>query len=231
MGHSIKNANVNNQNSYWYKFREFFDSLKNNGVSPTINKITQRIGYKIKGIDFSPQNIFDLTITGEHKDSAIAHLPSSHDFIQMLINDLDNIIGKKIDKDLFLDYGSGKGGAIIHAKNLGFSKSIGIEFAKELDEIAKENIKKFKANNVTSIYGDAAEYLPPLNVSVIYMLNPFDETVMKKVAKNISSLKGKYKNDVYIIYGHVATSILEQYFQLLLKKEYKSGAKVNYYKV
>jgi 16S rRNA G966 N2-methylase RsmD len=225
------NADMNHQNSLGYKIKEFLISIKHNGIISTVDKIAQRVNYKIKGVDFSTQNIFDLTLTGDHKDNGTALVSSSKDFLKMLLDDLESLIDKNIDKNIFLDYGSGKGGGIIHAKGLGFSKTIGIEFAKELNDIANSNIEKLSIDNVKSIHEDATKYLPPLDVSIIYLFNPFDKIVMDKVAQNILSLQDKFENDVYIIYANVSCDVLDNYFTILDKKKYKSGASAHYYKV
>lgn len=225
------NADMSHQNSVSYKIGEFFNSLGENGVKSTITKISQRVYYKIKGVDFSTENLHDLTLTGNFKEHGTALVSTSKDFFKKSFDDLEEIVGSKIEKNIFLDYGSGKGGAIIQAKNFGFKESIGIEFAKELDVVAKLNIKRLGVKHVTSFYKDATEYLPPLDISVIYLFNPFDAVVMEKVAENIASLKEDFKNDVYIIYGNPSCDVLDNYFTLLNKTEHVSGARVNYYKV
>ncbi len=225
------NADMNHQNTLSYKFGEFIDSLKSKGIKSTFEKIRQRTYYKLKGVDFSTENIYDLTLTGEHQDHGTALVSTSKDFFKMVFSDLEEAIGKKIEKNIFLDYGSGKGGAIIQARDAGFSKTIGIEFAKELHEKAENNIKKLSLSNVYSYYQDATTYLPPLDVSVIYLFNPFDEVVMQKVAKNILSLKDEFKNDVYIVYGNPSCDVLESCFTLLKKIDYDSGARVHFFKI
>jgi 16S rRNA G966 N2-methylase RsmD len=225
------NADMSHQNSIRYKVGEFFDSLKINGFTPTINKIAQQIFYKIKGIDFSTQNLHDLTLTGDYKEHGTALVSTSKDFFKRVMCDLEEIVSKDIKKEVFLDYGSGKGGAIIHARYAGFKKSIGIEFAKELHDKAVSNIKKLGLNNVESYYQDATEYLPPLDVSLIYLFNPFDEVVMEKVSKNILSQKDKYQNEVYIVYGNPSCDVLDRYFELLGERNHDSGAVVRYYKL
>ncbi|HIP02410.1 MAG TPA: hypothetical protein EYG75_02730 [Campylobacterales bacterium] len=225
------NADMSHQNSLSYKLGEFFDSIKENGLSSTLDKISQRVYYKIKGVDFSTENLHELTLTGDYKDHGTALVSTSKDFFKKVFEDLENIIEKKIEKNIFLDYGSGKGGAIIQARNSGFNQSIGIEFAKELHDVAELNIKRLGLNHVDSFYQDATTYLPPLDISVIYLFNPFDAVVMEKVAQNIVSLKEDFKNDVYIIYGNPSCEVLDHYFTLLDKTEHASGARVHYYKV
>ncbi len=229
MKKTVTNADVSYANSLKYKIKILFESLSSRGLVSTLKKIYQRVYYRLKGVDFSTQNIYDLTLVGEYKEHGTALVSTSRDFLNDLLFDLEQIVGKKIDKELFLDYGSGKGGAIIHARYSGFRESIGIEFAKELHLIACRNIERLNLKNTTSYLQDATEYLPPYNVSLIYLFNPFDEIVMDKVAKNIASLRGKYKNEVYIVYGNPSSKILRDYFKLIGKREYKSGARVEYF--
>ena len=225
------NADMSHQNGIFYKFGELVSSLGENGVFPTLRKIGQRISYKIKGLDFSTQNIYELTRTGEHKEHGTALVSTSKDFLSKLINDLEDSIGKPLKKTLFIDYGSGKGAAIIHARALGFERTVGIEFAKELHETAQKNIQKLKLDYVDSFYADATTYLPPLDVSVIYLFNPFDEVVMKKLIANIVEQKENFENDVYIIYGNASSDILKNSFELIKKITYPSGSTADFYKI
>jgi len=225
------NADMSHQNRIYYKSSVFLKSLKHNGVLPTLGKIWQRIEYKRKGIDFSTQNIYDLTRTGDYQEHGTALVSTSIDFLRTLLNDLETIVGKPINKELFVDYGSGKGAAIIHAKLLGFKKSIGVEFAKELHEQAVENIEKLKLQDVTSLYADATTYRLPNNISLIYFFNPFDTVVMSKVVENILIQKERFEGEVYVVYGNPSCTILKEQFELLDEKVYPSGAKAEFYKI
>lgn len=222
---------MSHQNGIYYKTSIFFKSLKDNGVLPTIRKVWQRIQYKRKGIDFSTQNIYDLTRTGDYQEHGTALVSTSIDFLTQLLDDLESTVGKVLSKDVFVDYGSGKGAAIIHAKELGFEKTIGVEFAKELHEQAVDNIEKLKLKNVESFYADATTYTLPNNISVIYLFNPFDEVVMSKVIENIQAQKEEFEGDVYLIYGNASCTVLKEKLDLLDEKVYPSGAKAEFYKV
>jgi len=225
------NADMSHQNGIFYKLSIFIKSLKDNGIAPTLRKIGQRIFYKVKGVDFSTQNIYDLTRVGEHQEHGTALVSTSIDFLTQLLKDLESSMEKPLEKNVFVDYGSGKGAAIIHAKKLGFSKTIGVEFAKELHEKALQNIKALKLKNVESLYADATTYVLPNDISVIYFFNPFDEVVMQKVINNIMAQKSSFKNDVYVIYGNASCTILKENFELLKELTYSSGAKAEFYKI
>jgi len=225
------NADMSHQNRIFYKLEVFFNSLKNNGVVPTLRKIGQRIYYKVKGIDFSTQNIYDLTLIGEHQAHGTALVSTSIDFLKRLFDDLEKITGKELNKDCFVDYGSGKGAAIIHATQLGFKKSFGVEFAKELHEQATQNIQKLNLKNVTSVYADATTYILPNDISLIYFFNPFDEVVMQKVIDRILEQKEHFENEVYVIYGNASCDVLDKCLTLLKKVTYPTGATANFYKI
>ena len=225
------NADMSHQNGIGYKVDVLVNSLRANGLIPTFRKMAQRLDLKMKGVDFSTQNIYDLTRTGEHQEHGTALVSSSEDFLKQLINDLESAINTPLQKELFIDYGSGKGAAIIHAKKIGFKQSIGVEFAKELHETAVENIKKLKLNDVNSLYADATSYVPPKNVSVIYFFNPFDEVVMEKVIENILKHKESFENDVYVVYGNASCMILKERLTLIKEMTYPSGSTADFFKV
>lgn len=224
------NADMSHQNGLRYKVGEFLDSIQKNGVLVTIDKLYQRLYYKVKKVDFSTQNLHELDRVGEHKENGTALVSTSKDFLHIVLNRLEEVSGEELDKSVFIDLGSGKGATLIHSVNFGYEKSIGIEFAKELHEVAVENIKKLKVKNANSLLEDAATYNFPKNSSVIFMFNPFDNVVMEKAVANIE--KSDFEKSVYIIYVNPSCEdVLEGHFKLIAEDSYPSGARVNYYLV
>jgi len=225
------NADMSHQNGIVYKTGVFFNALKEHGVVPTLRKIGQRIFYKVRGVDFSTQNIYDLTRTGEYQEHGTALVSTSIDFLKQLLTDLESCVDVPLKKELFVDYGSGKGAALIHAKKLGFKRAIGVEFAKELHEQAQSNIEKLNLKEVESIYADATTYTLPNNISLIYFFNPFDELVMRKVIANILEQKEQFENEVYVIYGNASCNVLKENLTLLKEVKYPSGATADFFKL
>jgi hypothetical protein len=92
----------------------------------------------------------------------------------------------------FIDFGSGKGRVLLIAAGLPFKAVVGIEFSRELHEIAVENISRFpphliRAGTVTSCCGDAASFpLPPSDL-VCYFHNPFGPPVLSKVVARLEA--------------------------------------------
>lgn len=97
----------------------------------------------------------------------------------------------------FIDLGCGKGRTLLVASKLGFEEIVGVEFAKELGQIARSNLAKMQVRNATVIHADAAEYKFPHRNIVIYLFNPFQEPVMQKV---ISNLQKSSCEKLYVIY-------------------------------
>ncbi len=222
------NADMSHQNRLWFKLSLLFDSIRNNGLKETFDRLKLRIYYRLKGVDFSTENLHHLTLTGENKTHGTALVSTSRHFFRRLMQELEHFSQAPIKKNLFIDYGSGKGAALIHARQYGFEKVIGVEFAKELHEKALENIQKLHLDNTISLHEDAAAFTPPPETTLIYFFNPFDAVVMEKVAQKITQTT--FHNDPYIIYGRpTCAAVMERYFTLLGSATHESGAVVNYY--
>jgi SAM-dependent methyltransferase len=97
----------------------------------------------------------------------------------------------------FVDLGCGKGRTLLVASKLGFKHVIGVEFARELVEIARTNLAKMGISNASVIHADATEFSFPEGELVIYLFNPFTEEVMRKVVANLRNSPAK---KLYVIY-------------------------------
>jgi SAM-dependent methyltransferase len=86
----------------------------------------------------------------------------------------------------FVDYGSGKGRALILAAQKPFAEVIGVEFSPSLHEAAQQNIARAEktllaCSRVRSICCDAAEFDPPQGPLVCYFYNPFRTLMLRRV--------------------------------------------------
>ena len=112
------------------------------------------------------------------------------------------------EKFTFIDYGSGKGKALLLASLWDFLAVVGVEFSKLLHESALQNCKKFrhagqKCRDITSIHMDATQYDLPMTPLVIYFYNPFSETVMSAVLKKIQTSLLAQPREIWIFYSHL----------------------------
>lgn len=98
----------------------------------------------------------------------------------------------------FIDLGCGKGRALLVASNLGFIQVIGVEFARELVDIARMNIAKMRISNAVVMHDDAAEFHFPDTDMIVYLYNPFSQEVVRKVVTNLQKSSAK---TIYLIYS------------------------------
>lgn len=92
----------------------------------------------------------------------------------------------------FIDLGSGKGRALILAKEAGFRRIIGVEFSPRLCQDAKKNLQAI-GTQAEVVCKSAALYDFPEEPSVIFLYNPFVRDVMQRVLDRIHP-------DGYIVY-------------------------------
>lgn len=105
----------------------------------------------------------------------------------------------------FVDYGSGKGRALLLATDFPFRRIIGVEYARELHDVAEQNVKRAQgelpgAARLECVWADATRYDPPADPLVCFLYNPFDGTVMTGV---LDRLRESYKaspRDILIAY-------------------------------
>jgi SAM-dependent methyltransferase len=93
------------------------------------------------------------------------------------------------DNDVFLDYGSGLGRAVVLAATYPFRKVIGVELVTDLHKRAAENVrravKRLRCRDIELYNVDARRFHIPPEVTVIYLWNPFDGDVLREVFGNI----------------------------------------------
>ena len=114
----------------------------------------------------------------------------------------------------FIDLGSGKGRALLLAAAFPFRRLIGVEFAQELHEIARENLNG--RSSVELYCMDATEYGFPDGPLIVFLYNPFGPEVMAKVAQRLSGRPSTYV--VYINPFHV-DSWLKAGFRVIARGE------------
>ncbi len=114
---------------------------------------------------------------------------------------------KRIPLDMststFLDYGSGKGRAIVVAATFPFERVIGIEISGVLLAIANKNVDAMRykrAKRIELHKLDAMQYSVPKDVNIIYFFNPFKGQILQKVVDRIYDSYKQYPRNIYIIF-------------------------------
>lgn len=106
-------------------------------------------------------------------------------------------LGADYRRFTFIDLGCGKGRPLLVAARSGFARVVGVEFARELAEIARRNLQRQGATQATVVHGDAAEFAFPAGNLVVYLYNPFSDQVLRKV---VAHLQADASGDCFVIY-------------------------------
>jgi SAM-dependent methyltransferase len=103
-------------------------------------------------------------------------------------------------EDSIVDFGSGKGGALITFAKYPFAKITGVELSPKLVAIAEKNLMKLDIGNVNMIVGDAADFTDLDGYNYFYFFSPFPANIMRTVIKNIASSLARKPRKMVIIY-------------------------------
>ena len=108
----------------------------------------------------------------------------------------------------FVDYGSGKGKALLLASDYPFAEIVGVEFARPLHEAAVRNIEKYssqtqRCTRLRSECADATAFDPPPTPLVCFFFNPFDEGTTSVVLDRLRRSFDDNHRPIYVIYTNM----------------------------
>lgn len=106
-------------------------------------------------------------------------------------------------EDVFVDFGSGKGRAVLLAAERPFRRVIGVEFSPQLHEVAQKNLRtarNLKCKDVELVLADASQWKIPDDANVLFFFNPFEGKVLAKVFENIRRSLADAPRPISIIY-------------------------------
>lgn len=116
---------------------------------------------------------------------------------------LDAIEGD-LSRLTFVDFGSGKGRALMLAAEYPFRRIIGVEFAEPLVKTARENIRRLSETRDVSaievIHCDALKYDLPTEPELVFLYNPFGPSMMKVVAERARASLSAAPRDMVVLY-------------------------------
>ncbi len=146
------------------------------------------------------EDVKKLSIKGDNIEHAELYQGANYYLLEKVFDHLQTIETNQS----ILDFGCGKGRVLTVAAYYGFSKITGVEFAKELCDVARKNIipvqQKFPQKIFNVIYANAVDYKIEKDTNVFFFFNPFDEVVMLSVAKNILLSLKENPREAYVVY-------------------------------
>jgi tRNA1(Val) A37 N6-methylase TrmN6 len=111
----------------------------------------------------------------------------------------------------FIDMGSGKGRMLLLAAELPFRRIIGVEFASDLDALARNNVKTYRnpkqaCFQIEPVNMDATQFEFPPEPSLVYFYYPFDQFVMEPVIQNLNRSLEEHPRDLIVLYRNPVLS-------------------------
>lgn len=111
----------------------------------------------------------------------------------------------------FVDFGAGRGRAVLLASHYNFEKVIGVEFAQQLQDDCQMNIAQYprslmKCRDVECLFEDAANFQIPDQEAVFYFFNPFNQRVLSEVLNRIAHSYDRNPRRMYLVFVDLADS-------------------------
>ncbi len=207
------------ESTAWRFFRRIRDARNRHGAREFASLVAYNFLYSLRRVGFGRSSVaadpFDdahgtetttireigsLDVSSKNAKYAVRYQTCAADDIRAAILD-----ACRDPADFtFVDFGSGKGRALIVAGEFPFKAVIGVEFSLELYQaslrnIARANLAEARAR-VRVHYGDASDFPLPTGNLVCYFYNPFHGPVLTRIVeKLIAHLDaGKQVSVIYI---------------------------------
>jgi protein-L-isoaspartate O-methyltransferase len=103
-------------------------------------------------------------------------------------------------RDSVIDFGCGKGGALITLAKFPFARVTGVEMSAALVEVARKNLAALGIGNVEIACCDAASYRELDDYNYVYLFNPFPGAVVRAVLENLEQSLQRRPRRVVIVY-------------------------------
>jgi hypothetical protein len=139
----------------------------------------------------------DLDTSSANVEHAVRYEPSSVSEFELLMAKL------RVDHSdfTFVDYGSGKGRVLMLAAEYPFKRIVGVEFAKSLLDISRDNIATLgsEGERIETIHADATEFDPPAEPLVLYFFHPFGVPALEKVLSRVLGSLEREPRPAYVV--------------------------------
>ncbi len=160
--------------------------------------------------------------TGGHFTKAELGLadPDAHEYSTVSYGAIYRLL-RSLDCDwqnsAFVDYGAGKGRAVVTAATFPFKSVTGVELSTALAAAARENVRRMrrrKARHVEVVTTDATAYPVPADANVFYFYNPFAGKLLERVIANIHASVTAHPRPVSILY------VNDDHFERLVNEQH-----------
>jgi len=160
----------------------------------------------------------DLETDSANKGLAEIYFPSPETTFHFMLKQL------KLDYSefTFVDFGAGKGKALLMAADYPFKKIIGIEFARNLYQVARSNIAHYKSSqqrcfDIDLVLEDACNVILPEGKCLLFLYAPFFGPVLGNVLENIRTSLTENPREAALCFidDDVPDSLIEQVDEII----------------
>jgi SAM-dependent methyltransferase len=157
----------------------------------------RRYGTETSGIIAPSQ----LDLQGEHAYAANRYEPVQIPVFRRMMRDLPVRHGDYA----FVDFGSGKGRALLMASQYPFRRVIGVELSSMLHAAALRNVAVFERRNpgaarIELVCGDALRYPIPEGHVVCFLYNSFGRPLVEKMIENVDLARRGRSRHIFVVY-------------------------------
>ncbi len=188
----------------WTNIKDVWFSLTKRGLVLTVKTIYAELRFDKKhGVDTSRRSGDQSDVEQRLKTTAVRHQGSNSVFFNLVFSKLNLDFANSV----FIDFGSGKGRALVLAAEYGFKKIIGVEASEKLCRAAEENLARRrtitkKTINYDIINSDARAYKVEPEINVFYFFDPFHMSVFREVMDNIGKSLQSNPRKIWVVYLH-----------------------------
>lgn len=162
-----------------------------------------------------------LSIASPNRSRGVLYEPIPMAIFDLAMKRLD----LRPEDHVFVDLGSGKGRALMAASHYPFRELVGVEFASDLNEIARSNLTRYRSRRRRNSpwrveHGDATEFEFPDAPVLLFLFNPFDGLVMRRVLDNIATWLRDRGKSITIVYCNAKhAGVFDAYPQLVQQEQ------------
>jgi hypothetical protein len=109
-------------------------------------------------------------------------------------------------EDVFADFGSGLGRALLVASTLPFRRVVGVELSADLNARARRNLVRSRirrrAGKIEVVTADALEWQIPPDLTVAYLYCPFTGEVFRRVMDKLLASVDEHPRPLRLVYNY-----------------------------
>jgi SAM-dependent methyltransferase len=113
-------------------------------------------------------------------------------------------VNVRFEDFVFVDFGSGKGRALLLASEFPFKRVVGVEFSPELHQVAQQNIQKYASRRrcgaVESVCMDFLNFALSKEPLILFFFDPCEDAVLVKLLRNVRQSLEANRRTAYVIY-------------------------------